>query len=163
LDKFTVVGYSIGGKEDDQGITITGYRLTDRGKTFTFNSPFERFEQSDESQYKYMEDLQDVVADIEEEVLQYLKKDKRAPDPQREINFPDQGEASPEEKLQTNKAKNRIKDADTEAQDRVREMDEEDDENAPLGDNDLIDKSKGKHKAGKKTGKGSTRKKRSSK
>ncbi len=99
LDKYTVVGYSIGGKDDDQCITITGYRLTSRGKTYTFNAPREYFEASEDTRYKYMDELQDVVEEIESEVIKYLTQGKRAPDPQKEIEFPDQGPASEEEEL----------------------------------------------------------------
>lgn len=33
LEKFVVTGYSIGSKEDDEGVVITGYRKTRSGKT----------------------------------------------------------------------------------------------------------------------------------
>src|SRR5688572_6655917 len=49
LENITVTGYSIGGKEDDQGIMIFGHRLTKRGKAASCNTPFERFDEDEAS------------------------------------------------------------------------------------------------------------------
>lgn len=86
IEKFVVTGYSIGGHEDDHGITITGYRKGKYG-TVTLNSPFTRFEASDENKYSLLEDLLSKIDTIEEEVEEYLFKGKKAPEAQQQIDF----------------------------------------------------------------------------
>ena len=88
IDKFVVTGYSIGGKEDEEGVTITGYRKTKSGQTVTLNSPFTRFEQKEESQYILMGELQSSLDKVESEVLAYLFEGKKSDDPQGSL-FPD--------------------------------------------------------------------------
>lgn len=91
IEKFVCTGYSIGGKEDQEGVTITGYRKTKRGGTVTLNTPFLRFEQSDESQYMLIGDIESKIETIEGEVRQYLFEGKRAPEQQTAMAFPDNG------------------------------------------------------------------------
>lgn len=76
LEKFTVTGYSIGGKEGEEGVTITGMRRTKSGQKFAINSPFARFEASEEARYILMNDLMLKISDIEEEVKKYLYEGK---------------------------------------------------------------------------------------
>jgi hypothetical protein len=76
LEKFTVTGYSIGGKEDEEGIVITGMRKTKRGKSLSINSPFERIDLSPEARYILMDDLMQKVDKIETEVMAYLFEGK---------------------------------------------------------------------------------------
>jgi hypothetical protein len=82
LEKFVITGYSIGGKEGEEGVTITGYRKTKRGGTVTLNSPFTRFDEAPESRYILMDDLQEKIDLAEKEVLAYLFEGKKGVDPQ---------------------------------------------------------------------------------
>jgi hypothetical protein len=86
LEKFTVTGYSIGGKEGEEGVTITGMRKTKTGQKFSINSPFTRFEASEEARYLLMNDLQSKIDTIEGEVKKYLFDGKQL---QQSIEFPD--------------------------------------------------------------------------
>lgn len=93
--KFTVTGYSIGGKEGAEGFTITGYRITPFG-TVILNSPFRRFDQDPETAYSLIDEVKGVIHGIEETsdtpyingiedegVLYY--GGKRAPNPQQSL------------------------------------------------------------------------------
>jgi hypothetical protein len=82
LEKFVITGYSIGGKEDQEGITITGYRKTKRGGTFALNSPFTRFDEDPQTRYLLMEDVMSKIDLAEKEVLAYLFEGKKGIDPQ---------------------------------------------------------------------------------
>lgn len=76
IEKFTVTGYSIGGKEGEEGVTITGMRKTKTGQKYSINSPFTRFDASEESRYILMNDLQSKMDTIEDEVMKYLFEGK---------------------------------------------------------------------------------------
>jgi hypothetical protein len=76
IEKFTVTGYAIGGKEGEEGVTITGMRKTKSGQKYSINSPFTRFEASDEARYILMGDLTSKIDAIEEEVKKYLFEGK---------------------------------------------------------------------------------------
>jgi hypothetical protein len=86
VENFFVTGYSIGGDEDDLGIVITGQRTLKNGKTITLNTPFTRFDEADESKYYFIDQVNQLVGEIEEEVSAYLDG-KKAPDPQQELPF----------------------------------------------------------------------------
>lgn len=86
LEKFVMIGYSIGGKEEEEGITITGQRKTSYGKKLTLNTPFLLLESSGET-YSLIGDLNSKIKTIEDEVLKYLTEGKKAPDPQTSM-FP---------------------------------------------------------------------------
>lgn len=127
LEKFHVSGYSIGGKEEEEGITIKGYRTGKRGNT-TLNTPFTRFDSEDDKAYILIADLQEKLASLEFEVLKYLIEGKRAPDPQGSL-FDEEGEPVTKmqiaEPLQTSVG-TRLPPADPEAMARVAAGDEED-------------------------------------
>lgn len=72
-DKFKVNGYSIGGNDGEEGITIMGMRKTKSGMWYSINTPFMRFGSDDtKNRYQLMEDLLNKVAGIETEVEEYL-------------------------------------------------------------------------------------------
>jgi hypothetical protein len=82
LDKFVITGYSIGGKEGLEGVTVTGYKKTIRGGTVTLNSPLTRFDGDPQTRYILMDDLQSKIDLVEKEVLAYLFEGKKGADPQ---------------------------------------------------------------------------------
>jgi hypothetical protein len=86
---FRVSGYSIGGDEDDEGVVLTGRKTLKSGKALIMNTPFTRFEEGEETGYKFISELQEGIAVIEKEVLKYLNDGKRAPDNQTSIDFPE--------------------------------------------------------------------------
>jgi len=88
IDKFVVTGYSIGGKEDEEGIVITGYRKTPSGKTVTLNTPFLRLEQDDDG-YFLISDLTSKIDSIKQEVFLYLDGKKDLTGAQTAMEFPD--------------------------------------------------------------------------
>lgn len=89
LDRFIITGYSIGGKEGEEGVVITGYRKTKSGKTVTLNTPFMRFEEDDKTRYILMSELEERLAEIEKEVILYMTKAKKGEDPQASLEFPE--------------------------------------------------------------------------
>lgn len=71
LKKFVVTGYSLGGKEGNEGITIKGYRKLARGGVVTLN-PFVLFEEKEDSRYPLIGDIVRKKKEIEKEVNEYL-------------------------------------------------------------------------------------------
>lgn len=98
IEGFIVSGYSIGGDEDDRGITITGHKLKSNGKAIILNTPFTRFVEAEESQYQFIDHLEGRIAEVEREVNLYIGG-KRAPEPQLSLDLP---EDSQEEEEDTN-------------------------------------------------------------
>lgn len=87
VDNFKVSGYSIGGKEENQGITITGHVIVAfSGKACIVNSPFTMFDEGDETKYKFIDQLAEVVENIAMEARLYLEG-KFKPEPQQELPF----------------------------------------------------------------------------
>ena len=91
IEDFTVTGYSIGGDEEDRGVTITGMKRKSNGKMIIINTPFTRFVEAEESQYQFIEHLEERITEVEREVEEYLKG-KVAPDPQQTLDFPEPGD-----------------------------------------------------------------------
>lgn len=87
VDNFKVSGYSIGGKEDNQGITITGHVIVAwSGKACIVNAPFTLFDESEETKYKFIDQLAEAVEKIEGEAKAYING-KFKPEAQQEIPF----------------------------------------------------------------------------
>lgn len=80
-DEYIVRGFAIGGKEEDEGVTITGSK-TGRFGWITLNTPFVRFQDDD---YAYIKDLKTDIEAAKHEVDQYLFHEKRAPEQQLEL------------------------------------------------------------------------------
>jgi len=78
---FTVKSFSIGGNDDNEGITLTGFKEGDYGN-INLNSPFQKWEASE---YKFIGDLQAEIEECIYEVEQYLFHGKRAPEKQLEL------------------------------------------------------------------------------
>lgn len=88
FEDFKVSSYSIGGKEGSEGITITGHYLSPTGGAVILNTPFKRLETEDENQYVFMDDLQGILNELEEEVKAYMDGTKVGVDPQGTLDFP---------------------------------------------------------------------------
>lgn len=76
LKRFFVTGYSLGGKEGFEGITLKGYRTNIWGGITNLN-PFILWESSPEHTYPLVEEIRTLQQNIEKEVLLYFKEAKR--------------------------------------------------------------------------------------
>jgi len=88
VSNFFVTGVSIGGNDDDEGIVLTGYKITRSDKAVILNTPFARIEEVQETKYRYMDDLTGKVDELQKEIELYLGG-KRGPDPQGSLEFPE--------------------------------------------------------------------------
>ena len=68
---------------DDEGVTITGYCINPlTKKAVNTNTPFQRYSESEESAYKFIDDLIEKVERAAKEIEAYLDGSKVAADPQ---------------------------------------------------------------------------------
>lgn len=70
IEGFRVSSYSMGG--DREGVTITGTRLLPNGKAFNANTPYYKFEESDQTRYAFMDELIEDIETLECELRQYV-------------------------------------------------------------------------------------------
>lgn len=87
VKNITVTSISIAGKEGEEGITITANRKTRRGKFANINTPFERFEEVQETRYKFMDDVEKKWEGLQREVELYLSGEKVGESPQGKLEF----------------------------------------------------------------------------
>ena len=80
---FSIRGFSIGGSDDNEGVTITGYKEGKYGDV-NLNSPFTKWEGAD---YPFSSDLGSDIEQCIYEVNEYLFNGKRAPEKQLEMDF----------------------------------------------------------------------------
>lgn len=85
-EKFNVTGVSIGGGEGEEGVVLTGHKITAKGKAVILNSPFTRFEEADDTAYRYVDDLRAKVDAVINEAKAYMDG-KRGEDPQGKLEF----------------------------------------------------------------------------
>lgn len=134
-ETFHVNGYSIGGDDDNPGITITGHHNGPNNLAVILNTPFRKFDESPVTRYEFMDDLQARVRVIESEIESYLNGDKRGQPVQPEIPYPDEkkkGKKVTEEgNLAPESAKHKYADADAMAR---------------IADDDKAEKKKGRGK-----------------
>jgi hypothetical protein len=78
LTKFAVKGFSIGGNDENEGVTLSGSKKGEYG-LINLNTPFQKWEASD---YKHIGDLGSDINDCIYEVEQYLFEGKKAPESQ---------------------------------------------------------------------------------
>lgn len=123
--------YSKKNKEDDPGITLSGYKILKNGKALIMNCPYTRFLEKEESCYKYIDNLESVLAIVDDEVQSYLAG-KHAEDPQLTMEFPDDSVTTAQIATPENIVKDIVErtnmpniNADPEAMERVREIDNE--------------------------------------
>lgn len=72
-----VTGYSIGGSDDSEGVTLTGKRFLNSKKVLNLNSPFTMF-RSENEEYTYAFELEETIRECEFEVKEYLFEKKWA-------------------------------------------------------------------------------------
>ena len=80
---FSVRGFSIGGNDDNEGVTITGCKEGKYG-IVNLNTPFTKWEGAD---YPFSSDLGSDIDTCVFEVNEYLFNGKRAPEKQLEMDF----------------------------------------------------------------------------
>lgn len=83
LPDFDVRGFSIGGSDESEGVTLSGYKDGQFG-IVNLNTPFTKFEGSE---YPFIDDLLEDISIATYEVEQYLFESKRAPEKQLELDF----------------------------------------------------------------------------
>lgn len=88
IESFHVKGISVK-SGDDPGIVISGHRILENGKAVILNTPFTRFEEGEESAYKFVEDLLAKCERAEVEVNAYVDGTKKGEDVQKAIEFPE--------------------------------------------------------------------------
>ena len=76
------------GEDENEGITLSGYRTLTNGKAFNFNAPFLKFESD---YYQGMDALQVDLEKCENEVILALFENKKLPDNQMSL-FPEHEE-----------------------------------------------------------------------
>ena len=86
FNDFTVRSFSIGGNDENEGVTISGAKEGKYG-TVNLNTPFTKFESTE---YPFLSELSADIAVCVEEVEQYLFNGKRAPEKQMEMDFGDE-------------------------------------------------------------------------
>jgi len=91
VESFIVTGISIGGGDDNDGIILSGYKLTKSGRAIILNTPFTLIEEVEETRYRYMDSLMEKVKELIKEVELYLGG-KRGEEPQGTLDFPPEAE-----------------------------------------------------------------------
>lgn len=89
FEGFHVNGISVK-SGDDPGVVISGHRILDNGKAVILNTPFTRFEEGEESAYKFTDDLQAKINRAVGETSAYEDGSKLGDDPQLAL-FQDNG------------------------------------------------------------------------
>ena len=95
FEGFTVRGFSIGGNDENEGVTISGSKDGKFGLV-NLNTPFAKFDHNN-SEYPFTSELGDAIQSAIYEVEQYLFEGKRAPEKQLEMEFGEEGEETLEE------------------------------------------------------------------
>lgn len=83
FEKFTVRGFSIGGNDENEGVTVSGSKDGAYGLV-NLNTPFTKWESAD---YSFVSELGEDVEAAIYEVEQYLFEGKKAPERQLEMEF----------------------------------------------------------------------------
>lgn len=93
IDKLEITGISLGGSDDNAGVTIVGKRKLRGNKVLNLITPFQKFEDDLSESYPYQDQLYADVCDIIDEVNQYITG-KYGQGAQVEMKFdtPDQDE-----------------------------------------------------------------------
>lgn len=78
--KYKVTGFTIGGKQDGEGVIIHGYKILADGNPVAFNTPFTKYD----SDYKFASDLFEAIEKCKYEVNEYMQG-KQAPNNQLSV------------------------------------------------------------------------------
>jgi hypothetical protein len=79
-------GYSIGGEDEHEGVTLIGRRDLTSGKALNLVAPFTKWD-DEHNQYTYGYELKNLISACNREVKAYLFEGKYAPDPQMELDL----------------------------------------------------------------------------
>lgn len=82
FESFHVTSFSLGGTDDMPGVVVSGHKKLPNGKTVTLNTPFTLFNESEQTRYQFMDDLEERLERVKNEIIIYMKGEKRADDPQ---------------------------------------------------------------------------------
>lgn len=88
IDDYTAKGFTVTGNDENEGITITGFKDGKYG-TVNLNTPNQKYESSE---YNGINDLAAVIEECLHEVNEYLFNGKRAPEKQLEMDFEEETE-----------------------------------------------------------------------
>lgn len=83
LGRYVVKGFSIGGTDENEGVSISGSKEAANGLV-NLNTPFQKYEASE---YHFISELGADIAACVYEVHQYLFEGKRAPEKQLAFDF----------------------------------------------------------------------------
>lgn len=83
LANYTVIGFTIGGSDDSEGVTLIGSKHNSYG-IVNLNTPFTKFSADG---YGYVDQLRSDIDLCIQEIEEYLFEGKRAPDAQLEMDF----------------------------------------------------------------------------
>lgn len=107
IDKFYFAGFSIAGKEDDPGFTLSGYKILSTKRAMIFNTPFTKFVDSESQAYEFVDVLEELFDSLKEEALNFMTGKKKGDDPQGSLfdenegkihdGPPDEDDEEPEE------------------------------------------------------------------
>ncbi len=81
VSKHFIVGFSIGGSGDSEGVTLTGYRELKNEKVLNLVSPFTKWDDD----YELASELGEVIEECKSEVKKYLFEGKHQPDVQGDL------------------------------------------------------------------------------
>ncbi len=95
LNAFHVRSFTIGGSDENEGVTISGYKEGKYGDV-NLNTPFTKWESED---YPFVNELSMMVEAAIYEVDQYLFHEKRAPEKQLAMDFGEDDDSIAEESL----------------------------------------------------------------
>jgi len=81
--RIVITSFSVGGKDEDPGLTISGYKILRSGKIFTTSTPLTKFDQGEDG-YDHIDNLISALDSAKSEVRKYLEG-KYADDPQLDL------------------------------------------------------------------------------
>lgn len=83
---YTVTGFTITGKDDNEGVILSAQKKLKNDKSLGFNTPITRFQDESPNAYTFIDDLIDCIDDCRAAMKEYLSG-KYAADPQQALPF----------------------------------------------------------------------------
>jgi hypothetical protein len=90
LSKLKVTGFTIGGSDEHEGVTLIGRRMLANNRVLNLVSPFCKWE-DEHNGYEYSYELAAIISNLQNEVIEYLNG-KKAPAVQLSLEFEKQGQ-----------------------------------------------------------------------
>lgn len=85
LSKLKVTGFTIGGSDEHEGVTLIGRRVLANNRVLNLVSPFCKWE-DEHNGYEYSYELAAIISNLQNEVIEYLNG-KKAPAAQLSLEF----------------------------------------------------------------------------